>query len=104
MNIWWSYFIVLLIFRIIVGKSKSIEDTRELSLSNDQFKTVEEEGILNGNIKSGEIQSNGSSFSNGVKGNYGAADEEKKVQTMVHNLSKSPRNAVHVEFNDEKCK
>lgn len=32
MNIWWAYFIVLLIYRILTGKSKHVEDTRELNI------------------------------------------------------------------------
>ncbi len=32
MNIFWSYYIVLLIYRILTGKSKQIEDTRETNI------------------------------------------------------------------------
>lgn len=51
MNVWWSYFIVLLIFRIIVGKSESIEDTRELSLSDEQFMSNGKRGDLRKRVK-----------------------------------------------------
>jgi len=30
MNIWWFQFIVWLIIRIIIGKSRGVEDTREI--------------------------------------------------------------------------
>lgn len=30
MNVWWFHFIVWLIIRIIIGKSGSVEDTREI--------------------------------------------------------------------------
>ena len=82
MNVWWSYFIILLIFRIIVGKSKSIEDTRELYVTEEQLLNSKKKDSLG---RAGEANANGGeqkvamtngSFQNGVTQN-GAAHKHQ---------------------------
>ena len=51
MNLWWSYFIIYLIYRILTGKSRQVEDTRELS-------SDESDERKNGSVKS-HIVTNG---------------------------------------------
>ena len=77
MNVWWSYFIVLLIFRIISGKSKSIEDTRELSVPQNQIKETEGQH-MNGNLMKTGIKCNGISYMHKGTGKYKNSKENMK--------------------------
>ena len=58
MNIWWCYFIFVLIHRILTGKSKQVEDVRELHITNEQFES-------NTKSKSNNV-SNGKSLSENI--------------------------------------
>ncbi|XP_065057298.1 ceramide synthase 1-like [Rhopilema esculentum] len=94
MNVWWSYFIILLIFRIIVGKSKSIEDTRELYVTEEQLlnskkkDSLGETGEANANEgEQKEAMTNGS-FQNGVTQNGVAHKHHNGAQKQENGVRK----------------
>eukprot|EP00112_Aurelia_sp_Birch-Aquarium-sp1_P017696 Seg413.7 transcript_id=Seg413.7/GoldUCD/mRNA.D3Y31 product="Ceramide synthase 1" protein_id=Seg413.7/GoldUCD/D3Y31 len=99
MNVWWSYFIILLISRILMGKSKGIEDTRELSLTEEQFVASETEQAKNGVGRKGVngIKEKGV---NGVKEN-GMNGVTTKMSNVANGDLKERANSVEKSSGDD---
>jgi len=75
MNIWWFQFIVWLIIRIIIGKSRGVEDTREIPKESKKKGIPDQEA--NGKVlENGEL----SATNHAMQRNYSKEDSKRKLE------------------------
>ncbi|KAL9985158.1 hypothetical protein ACROYT_G007528 [Oculina patagonica] len=73
MNIWWWQFIVWLIVRIGIGKSRGVEDTREIP------KETQKDGEP-GKIADGKVLENGEATNHAIERNYNKERSKKREE------------------------
>ncbi|KAL9985152.1 hypothetical protein ACROYT_G007522 [Oculina patagonica] len=73
MNVWWFQFIVWLIIRIIIGKSRGVEDTREIP------KETQKDGEP-GKIANGKVLENGEVSNHAIERNYNKERSKRREE------------------------